>query len=100
MCWGVPARVLRVDGFTAIVDFGGGVEREVLVATSNVRSGDYVLVHAGIIVSKIRRDEVAKVLDAYKEMAVQMAIEEGLKREDAEKYYDKVLQDILGGERI
>lgn len=100
MCWGVPARVLRVDGFTALVDFGGGVEREVLVATSDVHSGDYVLVHAGIIVSKIRKDEVVKILDAYKEMAVQMAAEEGLNREDAERYYDKVLQDILGGEDV
>ncbi|RLI28345.1 hypothetical protein DRO58_02360 [Candidatus Bathyarchaeota archaeon] len=100
MCWGVPAKVLKVEGFTALVDFGGGVEKEVLVATSDVHSGDYVLVHAGIIVSKIRREEVVKILDAYKEMAVQLAVEEGLKREDAEKYYDEVLRDILGGEEV
>lgn len=100
MCWGVPARVLRVEGFTALVDFGGGVEREVLVAASDVHSGDYVLVHAGIIVSKIRRDEMVKILDAYKEMAVQMAVEEGLKREEAERYYDEILRDILGGGEV
>ena len=97
MCWAVPARVLRVEGFTAFVDFGGGVRREVLLATSDVSDGDYVMVHAGIVISKIREEEVFKILEAYKEVAVQLALEDGLKREEAEKYYDRLLKDILGG---
>ncbi|MBS7618475.1 HypC/HybG/HupF family hydrogenase formation chaperone, partial [Candidatus Bathyarchaeota archaeon] len=71
MCWGIPARVLKVEGFKALVDFGGGIKREVLVAVNDLRCSDYVIVHAGIVISKINKEEALKVLEAYMDMAVQ-----------------------------
>ncbi|ABL79009.1 HypC/HybG/HupF family hydrogenase formation chaperone [Thermofilum pendens] len=55
MCWGTPAVVLEVSGSTARVDYGDGVVREVFVgiAGDRVSRGDIVVVHAGVIISKI-----------------------------------------------
>ncbi len=96
MCWGVPARVLKVEGFKALVDFGGGIERDVLVAISNLRDGDYVIVHAGIAISKIDREEALKVLEAYMDMAIQSAKEDGLDEEEVKQYYEKLMSEMLG----
>jgi hydrogenase expression/formation protein HypC len=57
MCWGTPAIVLELgeDGSTAKVDYGDGVAREVLIGITEdkLSRGDIVIVHAGVIVSKL-----------------------------------------------
>ncbi|MGC9010375.1 MAG: HypC/HybG/HupF family hydrogenase formation chaperone [Sulfolobales archaeon] len=57
MCWGVPAVIKRIseDKVYALVDFGDGVDREVVIGISDeeLREGDLVLVHADVIISKI-----------------------------------------------
>jgi len=65
MCWGVPAKVLKVEGFKAYVDFGGGVKREALVAVSDLKDGDYVIVHAGIVISKVPRGSIKGFRSIY-----------------------------------
>lgn len=96
MCWGVPARVLKVEGFKALVDFGGGIEREVLVAVNDLRVDDYVIVHAGIAISKIDREEALKVLEAYMNMAIQQAKEDGLNEEEVKQYYKELRFEVFG----
>ncbi|MEM3546458.1 MAG: HypC/HybG/HupF family hydrogenase formation chaperone [Candidatus Bathyarchaeia archaeon] len=96
MCWGVPAKVLKVEGFKAYVDFGGGVKREVLVAVSDLKDGDYVIVHAGIVISKVDREEALKVLEAYMDMAVQQAREDGLNEEEVKQYYKALKSEVFG----
>ncbi len=63
MCWAVPGVVVDVDreNNIATVDFGG-VKRQVIVGIEDVKPGDIVLVHAGLIISKL--DESA--LEEYK----------------------------------
>jgi len=97
MCWGVPARVLKLEEFKALVDFGGGIEREVLVAVEDLKVGDYVIVHAGIAISKVDKEEVLKVLEAYMDMAIQLAREDGLNEEDVKQYYRKLMSEVSGG---
>ncbi len=65
MCWAVPAVVVEVDqeNNIAIVDFGG-VKREVLVGIEDVKPGDIVLVHAGLIISKVDTE----ALEEYKKL--------------------------------
>ncbi|MEM1569378.1 MAG: HypC/HybG/HupF family hydrogenase formation chaperone [Candidatus Bathyarchaeia archaeon] len=96
MCWGVPAKVLKVEGFKAYVDFGGGVKREALVAVSDLKDGDYVIVHAGIVISKVDREEALKVLEAYMDMAVQQAREDGLNEEEVKQYYKALKSEVFG----
>lgn len=68
MCWGVPARVLEVEGLEAVVDFGGGVRRRVLLLVS-ASPGDYVMVHAGSAIGKLKPEEALEILLALKEVA-------------------------------
>ncbi|NAZ25907.1 MAG: hydrogenase expression/formation protein HypC [Thermofilum sp.] len=57
MCWGTPAVVLELsqDGSIAKVDYGDGVVREVFVGITEEKlsRGDIVMVHAGVIISKL-----------------------------------------------
>ncbi len=65
MCWAVPAVVVEIDkeNNIAIVDFGG-VRQEVLVGVEDVKPGDVVLVHAGLIISKVDME----ALEEYKKL--------------------------------
>ncbi len=93
MCWGVPARVVKIGEYTAVVDFGGGSTREVVLAAKDVREGDLVMVHAGAIIGRISEEELLSSLELYKEMALSLA--EGREREEIERYIEKYKQ-LLG----
>ena len=72
MCLGVPAKVieLRVEDELkyARVDIGG-VIKEVIVATDDpIKVGDYVIIHAGIAISKINEDEVKELKELWSEV--------------------------------
>lgn len=68
MCLGIPARVVKVLGDTAIVDFGG-VRREVdILLQPDVKEGDYVIVHAGAVISKLSIEEAEKTLKIWEEV--------------------------------
>ena len=68
MCYAVPAKVVRVKGDTGVVDFGDGMEREVVMAMVDAKEGDYVLVHAGFAIQVIDEEEALKTLRLYREM--------------------------------
>ncbi len=72
MCLGVPAKVieLRIEDELkyARVDIGG-VIKEVIVATDDpIKVGDYVIIHAGIAISKINEDEVKELKELWSEV--------------------------------
>jgi hydrogenase expression/formation protein HypC len=73
MCLAVPGKVveLRLGAppfASAIVEFGG-VRREVSVAcVPDAAEGDYVMVHAGIAISRVNADEAARVLATLREL--------------------------------
>jgi hydrogenase expression/formation protein HypC len=70
MCLGVPARVikLRRDEGVAVVDFGGGIIREVDASFTQVEIGDYVIVHAGTIISKVDPEEALESIRVWNEI--------------------------------
>lgn len=72
MCLGTPAVVLDVDydSMTAVVDYGDGVPRTVLVGISEerVKRGDIVIVHAGVLVSKVGEEEVLEQIRFFEEV--------------------------------
>ncbi|MCD6154619.1 MAG: HypC/HybG/HupF family hydrogenase formation chaperone [Candidatus Verstraetearchaeota archaeon] len=69
MCLAVPAKIISVNGDLAKADFGG-VRREIVVTLieDGVKPGDYVLVHAGFAIQKIREEEALKILEAWREI--------------------------------
>jgi len=70
VCIGSPAVVLSVDHekMTAIVDYGDGIPREVLIGISEerVKPGSIVIIHAGVIVSEMNEEEVLEQLEFFK----------------------------------
>ncbi len=66
MCLGMPGRVVRVAGDTAIVDFWG-TEKEIRLDVLDVAAlpGDYVIAHEGCAVRRIPESEVADTFALY-----------------------------------
>ena len=78
MCLGVPGRIVEVRGDTALVDFGDGVVREVLIgAIEEPRPGDLVIVHAGVAITRVNREAAERQLRllerALEELAEKLA---------------------------
>ncbi len=55
----------------AEVSMGGG-SRVVMAPLDDLKPGEYVIVHAGIAISKIREDEVEETLKLWEELAEAM----------------------------
>ncbi len=57
MCVGLPARVVNIKEGVALID-ASGAKREVSTELiDELEPGDYVMVHAGIAISKITDDD-------------------------------------------
>jgi len=62
MCLAIPARVISLhDQSMATVELGG-VRREASLVLVDAGIGDYVLLHAGIAITTLNRDEAEKTL--------------------------------------
>jgi len=68
MCLAIPARVMRVDGDKAQVDFGEGVLREVNVTLVEAKVGDYVLVHAGYAIQLMDEKDALETIALWNEI--------------------------------
>jgi len=84
MCWGTPGKVLEIDNENKIakIDFGG-VIREALVAIDDLSVGEFVMVHAGVIIGKMDPRDVAINLALYSELAEMAYRDMGLDEEGA-----------------
>ena len=73
MCLAVPGKVVELldapPPFAAgLVEFAG-VRRQVsLACVPEAREGDYVLVHAGVAITRIDSAEAARVLEALEQL--------------------------------
>jgi len=60
MCLAVPARIVELNGVSAIVELGG-IRRETNVALIDApQVGEYVLLHAGFAIQKWSAEDVAE----------------------------------------
>lgn len=65
MCIAIPGKVLSIEDGKATVDFSGN-QIKAYVGLVNAAVGDYVLVHAGCIIQKMKRqeaEELTKLMD-------------------------------------
>ncbi len=67
MCLGIPGKVVEVRDRIAVVDFGG-VLREVDATLEEVNPGDYVIVHVGVIISKVDPETARETIEAWEEL--------------------------------
>jgi hydrogenase expression/formation protein HypC len=66
MCLGVPGEVIELDGRdaelpTAVVEFAGVRRRVCMACVPDAVPGDYVIVHAGIAISRVDPQEAQRV---------------------------------------
>jgi hydrogenase expression/formation protein HypC len=76
MCLGIPGLVVEVPAAAdemseGIVEFAGIRRRVSLACVPEARPGDYVIVHAGIAISRIDPDEAARVFAYLAESAAE-----------------------------
>lgn len=67
MCLAIPAKILKINGENASVDYGG-ITKSVNISLVDVKIGDYILIHAGFAIQTINKDEAMKNLLAIKEL--------------------------------
>lgn len=68
MCLAIPMKVISTKGNTAIVDLDG-VRRQIDISlVSKVKIGDYVIVHAGFAIQKLRKKDAEETIALLKEV--------------------------------
>ncbi|MCE4625748.1 MAG: HypC/HybG/HupF family hydrogenase formation chaperone [Desulfurococcales archaeon] len=91
MCLGVPGKVIEVRGDgVAVVEFSNGVRIETDANTiEGIRPGDLVVVHAGIIIAKLREEEIEEWASTIKGFIEEL--------EAKETELLRMLEEIEGG---
>ena len=68
MCLGIPMKVVKIDGDEGIVESGGLRKNANFSLMKSVKPGDYILLHAGFAIEKIKEAEARKTLKALRAM--------------------------------
>ena len=66
MCVGLPAKVMNLKNGRAVVDASGARKEISAELLNDLEPGDYVMVHAGVAVARIRgndQDEMDDLID-------------------------------------
>ncbi|WP_413665818.1 HypC/HybG/HupF family hydrogenase formation chaperone [Microbulbifer sp. CNSA002] len=71
MCLGIPGRIELIEQQSVLertgkVSFGGISKAVNLSLVPEAEVGDYVIVHAGVAISKLREEEANKVFEYLK----------------------------------
>ena len=72
MCLAVPGLVESIDDDYADVDFGGVRKKVCVTLLPGLKVGEYVIVHTGYAIEKMKPEEAKKTLALWDEM-VEMA---------------------------
>lgn len=65
MCLAIPGKIVKVDGKQAEIDYGG-IRKQARMDFLDAKPGDYVMVHAGFAIEKLRVEDAKKTLEALK----------------------------------
>jgi len=68
MCLSLPAKVIAIESDMAEVSVGGAVFRAGLQMVDDIKVGDYVLLHAGFAIEKLKEEDALETLRLLKEM--------------------------------
>ena len=68
MCLGIPMKVIKIDGDEGTVESGGLRKKANFSLMRSVKPGEYVLLHAGFAIEKIKDAEARKTLRALRSL--------------------------------
>lgn len=66
MCLAIPMKVVEIKGETCVVESGGLKRTANIALLKGVKRGDYILIHAGFAIEKIKAVEAKKTLKLLK----------------------------------
>lgn len=75
MCLGVPGKIEEISGnddpvfATGMVNFGGVLREVCLAGIRNAKVGDWVIVHAGFALNKLKEEEAFEVFDYLRQIS-------------------------------
>jgi hydrogenase expression/formation protein HypC len=69
MCLAIPAKVISVDGSVALVAIEDVEYKASLLLLDDVKSGDFIMLHAGFAIEKVDPEEAAETLRLLNEVA-------------------------------
>jgi hydrogenase expression/formation protein HypC len=69
MCLAVPAKIIRIKHNAAEIDAGGIIKSADIRMLKGLKTGDYVLVHAGFAIQKLSPGEAKETLSLLEEMS-------------------------------
>lgn len=88
MCFGVPMRIERVDGLSAVCSGAGRSETVTLALIGEAAPGEHVLVYLGSAVRRLEAEEARQITDA-------IAAVDAASRGEA---FDHLIQDLIDRE--
>jgi hydrogenase expression/formation protein HypC len=74
MCLAIPAKIVSIEPKqeevfrNGKVSFGGIIKEVNLSMVPDVKIGDYVLVHVGVVISKVDEEEAMHILEYLEQM--------------------------------
>jgi len=67
MCLAVPGKIVKIEGDTGDIDFGG-VIRKANVTMVEAKIGDWAIVHAGFAIEILNEEEAQETLKLWNEV--------------------------------
>jgi hydrogenase expression/formation protein HypC len=68
MCLAIPAKVIRIEGTSALVAIEDVEYQASLLLLEDVHPGDFVMLHAGFAIEKVNPEEAAEMLKLLNEI--------------------------------
>ncbi len=69
MCLAIPMKIIDIDGTIATTEVDGVTRQARLDLLPEAGLGDYVLVHAGLAISRVDPEDAAETLDLLRKLA-------------------------------
>ncbi|MDP1622821.1 MAG: HypC/HybG/HupF family hydrogenase formation chaperone [Bacteroidales bacterium] len=69
MCLAIPAKVVSIEGSSALVKIEDVEYQASLLLLEDVSPGDFILLHAGFAIEKIDPEEAAETMRLLREIA-------------------------------
>jgi len=70
MCLGIPMKIVQVSGDEGLVESGGLKRKANFTFLKRPKAGEYVLLHAGFAIERIKEKEARKTLKALKKVGL------------------------------
>ena len=68
MCLAVPAKILSINGDSAMIELGGTQREASLMLLEGAAVGDWVIIHAGFAIEKLSEEDAQQTFALLREI--------------------------------